>query len=138
MGDLLNNMKKLLTVFGILDALTLIQSYRIIIPLIRDLHYAPFFLGINLLIYISLILSSYFLIKQNKFGIWLTYGQFPLRLLYLTLSFGFLLLMNQFLQFEDLRYRIFIGFLVGLEILRLIITILIHRKYFRNTKSPVT
>ncbi len=128
-------MKKLLTLFGILDALTLIRSYNIIIPLIRDLHYSPFFLGLNLLIYISLIFSSYFLVKQDKVGIWLTYGQFPLRLLYLILSFGFLSTLNQFLQFEDLGYRIFIGFLVGLDIVRLIITIQIHRKYFRISKS---
>jgi hypothetical protein len=124
-------MKKLLIVFGILDVVTLIKDFKD--PVDTGFTSAsPYFLAViigTLLIYLSLILSAYFLIRQSKVGLWLTYAQFPLRLFFVVLSFGFLLSVNPF-QMDEIGYKYFIGVLMGLEIVRLIITIQIHRKYF--------
>jgi len=129
-------MKKLLILFGILDVVTLIRDYKIVTALFSDLTYYPILVSGNILIYSSLIFSAYFLIRENKIGLWLTYAQFPLRLLYLTLSFGFLLTASGYFQQGELGDRVFLATLVGFEIVRLIITILIHRKYFRRAMVP--
>lgn len=125
------DMKKILIVFGVLDAVTLIKDFKN--PINTGFTSAsPYFLAIaigTILGYSSLILSAYFLIRQSKVGLWLTYGLFPLRLLSMTLSFSFLLTINPF-QLDELGYKYFIAALLGLEIVRLIITIQIHRKYF--------
>jgi len=126
-----SDMKKLLIIFGLLDLVTLIRDIKN--PIDTGFTSAsPFFVAIAIgtpLCYLSLIFSAYFLIRQSKVGLWLTYGQFPLRLLFVILSFSFLLTINPF-QLDELGYKYFIGALMGLEIVRLIITIQIHRKYF--------
>jgi hypothetical protein len=130
-------MKKLLILFGILDIVTLIRNFKIIKGLASDLTHFPVIVTANMLVYSSLIFSSYFLIRQNKLGLWITYAQFPLRLLFATLSFGFLLTMNRFFQLEELEYKIFVATVMGLELVRLIISIQIHRKHFRRTTIPI-
>ena len=130
-------MKKLLIVFGILDIVTLVMDFKN--PIDTGFTSAsPYFLAIaigTILGYASLIFSAYFLIKQRKVGLWLTYGQFPLRLLFVILSFSFLLTLNPF-KLEDLSYKSFIVALMGLELGRLIVTIQIHRTYFRRNTIP--
>jgi hypothetical protein len=128
-------MKKLLILFGILDIVTLILKYQIIPGLASDWTYFPIIVIGNILVCLLLIFSAYFLIRQHKIGLWLTYIQFPLRLLFVTLSFNFLFVMNSFQQGE-LGFKIFVVTVMGLEIVRLIITIVIHRKYFRQTTIP--
>jgi hypothetical protein len=129
-------MKKLLIVFGLLDIVTLIRGFKNL-----DTEFtsaSPYFLAIAIwtpLCYLSLIFSAYFLIRQKKIGLWINYGQFPIRLLFVVLSFGFLLTINP-LQLNELSYKYFIGGLMGLEIGRLIVTIHIHRKYFGQKTIP--
>ena len=53
-------------------------------------------------------------------GLWITYFQFPFRMAFLVLSFGFLLITTRLFNNQFEIYRIMIWVLVGLEILRLI------------------
>ncbi len=83
----------------------------------------------TLILYASLIASAYFLLRQQKAGIWITYAQFPFRIMYQTMSFGFIwMLEGQFSSPTAVSYITMT--LVVLEIVRLLITILIHRKSF--------
>ena len=131
-------MKRLLQLFGLLDIITLIRSYHLIIPRTSTLTDFPVIAITNTLLYVLLILSSYFLLRQNKIGLWLTYIEFPLRLAYLVLSFGFLLMLSRLFHNKTGSYRIILWILVAFEILRLIFTIQIHRKYFTTSKAVLT
>ncbi len=129
-------MKKVLQIFGLFDVLTLIRSYKHIIPRSFEWSYFPLITTANFFLYILLIFSAYFLLKQKKLGLWLTYIQFPLRLAFVTLSFGFLFTLSRLFEthsnFNNGSYRIIFWILILLEILRLIFTIFIHKKYFRK------
>ena len=123
-------MKKLLILFGILDIVTLVRSYGHVRNLWGEWNVVPWIVAGNLLTYALLIFSAYFLIKQRKPGLWLTYAQFPLRLSFMVLSFAFLMTIAGLFESNQVIYRIFLWGIWGLEILRLIVTIQIHRMYF--------
>ena len=123
-------MKKLLILFGILDIVTLVRSYGQVRNLWGEWNVVPWIVAGNLLTYTLLIFSAYFLIKLRKPGLWLTYVQFPLRLSFMVLSFAFLMTIAELFESNQVIYRIFLWGIWGLEILRLIVTIQIHRKYF--------
>ena len=123
-------MKKLLILFGILDIVTLVRSCGHVRNLWGEWNVVPWIVAGNLLTYALLIFSAYFLIKQRKPGLWLTYVQFPLRLSFMVLSFAFLMTIAELFESNQVIYRIFLWGIWGLEILRLIVTIQIHRKYF--------
>ena len=127
-------MKRLLILFGILDIVTILRSSKQIIAALKNLNDFPL-LNLTLIISYSLfILSGYLLIRQHKGGIWLTYIQFPLRLSFLILSFGFLFSINSLIG-GLIPYTILIWIAGGLEIIRLIIKILIHRKFYSRTRE---
>ncbi len=130
-------MKRLLSLFGLLDIVTLIRSYRFIIPPTLTWKYYPLLAVGNITMYVSLVFSALFLIRQKKIGLLITYGQFPLRLAYVILSFGFLFEINRLFDKRIESYMIIFWVLIGLEVLRLTYTIIIHRKYFSNLKSKV-
>ena len=130
-------MKRLLQIFGLLDIITLVRSYKHIIPRTIDWSDFSFITTGNILLYTSLFLSAYFLLVKKKAGLWLTYGQFPLRLALVVFSFGFLFTLNRLFDNHSESYRIIFWSLLGLEILRLIYTIRIHRKYFSFSKVSV-
>lgn len=131
--------------FGFLDVVILIQQFERFMDL-RDVSYFPVTAIGSRLAYVLLIFSSYFLIRQSKIGLWITYIQFPLRILFVTLSFNFLWTIYYYLhgapieKFEDqvkgLDYKVLVATVMGLEVLRLIVTIQIHRKYFRGKTTP--
>ncbi len=123
-------MKKLLPLFGILDIITLIRSYEHLIPSSTAWINSPLITIASSVLYTSLIFSAYFLIRKQKIGLWLTYFQFPLRMAFLVLSFGFLLITARFFNDRSTIYSIMMWFVIGLEVVRLIITIVIHKKYF--------
>ena len=123
-------MKKLLVVFGILDIITVIKSYKNIFRLIFGTSEFHWISLVNILIYISLLVSGYYLIKQKKSGLWISYAQFPLRLLFAFFSFGFLVILNRFFNGQPIGVHILSGILLILEIGRLILSIIIHRKYY--------
>ena len=130
-----NKMKRLLLLFGLLDLITLLRSYKHIIPYRNAWADFPWTTFTSCLLYFLLILSSYFLLRQSKIGLWLTYAEFPLRLAYVVSSFGFLL---SFSWVNSDSYKILLWVLLTLEILRLVLTILIHKRYYYVTRTLST
>jgi hypothetical protein len=133
-------MKRLLIVFGILDILTLVRSFTIKTNLagIWTEGQMQLITICNWTLLASLGFSAYFLIRQNIIGIWLTYVQFPIRIMFMVLSFDFVVTVTDLL---DIGYGIYSGLIwviLSLEIVRLINTIQIHRKnYCKARTSPI-
>jgi hypothetical protein len=123
-------MKKLLQLFGLLDIITLVRNYKHIVPSSIAWTDFPLITIGSTFLYALLVLSAFFLIRKQKTGLWLTYIQFPFRMMFLILSFGFLLMINNLFNNQPETYGIMIWILIGIEIVRLIFTILIHKKYF--------
>ncbi len=122
-------MKRALTLFGVLDIITLIRSTRQISEMYNGLT-GPFWsvaLG-NLVMYSSLLVSGFLLIRQKQIGIWITYGQFPLRITYQIMSFGFLWGLLGYFSNADTASYYFSMTLLILEVIRLLTTIVIHKK----------
>jgi hypothetical protein len=123
-------MKKFLVLFGILDLITVLKNYNNFYRLVFPNNGYHWLNVVILLIYMSLIISGYLLIRQKKSGIWFSYFQFPLRLLFALFTFGFLMILNRFINDQQIGIQLFTGLLAVLEIGRFIVTIMIHRKYF--------
>lgn len=85
---------------------------------------------LSVIMVLSLIASGVFLILGRKTGIVISYFQFPLRLMFLTLTFGFVLGFPG-LRIDTLTYKTLLAFIAGLELIRLIFSIWVHRKYLR-------
>jgi len=92
----------------------------------------------EILMYASLLLSSFFLMKKDKLAVWISYAQFPLRLLFMVLSFGLILTVARLLDIEGINYRGLISGLVGLEFLRLGITFRVHSRFYSRTRQSMT
>lgn len=122
-------MKRILIFFGALDILILVLSYQQVVSLFTNWTTSYIWMRLEyILIYISLAVSGYFLLKQSKVGLWLTYGQFPLKLISHVYSFSFLQMV--IINYRNDKY--FIWGLTILEIIRLAITIQIHKKHFHE------
>lgn len=136
-------MKRLLMIFGALDVITLLRNYeqiinlRQIVNLPTDFTNFPVTIIVKFLVVISLGLSAYFLLRHKKEGLWLTYALFPFRLLFMILSFGFLLTVSRFFTEEAEFYKILIWILIGLELGRLLLTMQIHRKHFMSVRHSM-
>ena len=131
-------MKSFLVLFGILDIVTLLtQYYKIHSGLTSASPYFGTVIFGSLPLYLSLILSAYFLIRQRKNGIWISYGQFPLRLLLIVLSFSLFEYNKSLLSASESGYKIFLSIILMLEVVRLMTTIGIHRKHFGQTPISV-
>ncbi|HKZ38448.1 MAG TPA: hypothetical protein VJ184_12400 [Chryseolinea sp.] len=129
-------MKKTLILFGSLDVIGLVNNYTYIENYLERLYFDFITIGI-LTLYASFLFSAYFLIKQRRIGIWIYYAQFPLRLLFMILSFGFLLRLPRMFDDWMIVYDVFMWIILGLEILRLLISIRLDMKYTRTTSSIV-
>ena len=121
--------KKILIVFGTLDIITVISNFSYATNYFERLGFDLLIIGF-LTLYLSLPISGLLLIKQKKAGIWINYIQIPLRFLFMTLSFGFILKMTKLFDNWVGMYDAFMWVIIALEVLRLIITIQIHRKYY--------
>ena len=124
--------KVFLILFGTLDFITVIKNYHRIYRLTFSNHEFNWINMLYLLVYGSFLLSGYFLVKQKKFGIWMSYFQFPLRLALMIFSFGFLMIINRIFDFQQIGILILSGFLTVMEVSRLIITIWIQRNYYKQ------
>ncbi len=126
----------LLIIFGLLDAVLLGHCMRsIYIPHWRSgppwwfnalMYPQPFFV-------LSLAASALGLVMQKRWGILLSYAQFPFRILYVTLSFGWLTLLTTPLLGRE-TYQATLVAAIGLEALRLTATIVIHVKSVRQSR----
>jgi hypothetical protein len=127
-------MKKLLILFGLLDIISIIRSYRSVAHLLTSDTSSLWLQVPNLLLFVSLGFSAYFLLRQSKAGLLITYVQFPFRIAFGILSFGFLFAFNTILDLE--RDSNILGWiLLGLECGRLFLTVLIHRKFYTTSLS---
>lgn len=124
-------MKKYLITFGLLDIISIFRSYKVIAILLTNIAYLNWLQVINLLFYIILGLSAFFLLRQCKVGLWLTYLQFPLRLGFMVLSLGFIIPFQEFFVEQSDTNKFLALALIAFEFLRLYITIIIHRKFYR-------
>jgi len=82
-----------------------------------------------MLLIMSLVVSGVLSIMRKKISLIVYYFQFPLRITFVILTFGFLFKIFGF-QYDTVGYQILLGVTVLLEITRLVITIKIHKKEF--------
>ena len=120
-------MKKLIITFGILDIITLIKSFSYWSRLIERFE-VNWLDTLSILFYLSLILSSIWLIKNKTKGLTIYYFQFPIRIGLAIFSFGFLMPISGLFENHGLGIQVLSVVCLILEISRLISSILIHRK----------
>ena len=134
-------MKSTLRFFAFLDLLSFILLTQQVFRILADLQNLPqetisvIRIVLLLLIYPLLLLSAYGLYRIKKFGLIVSYFQFPMRLLAWVFSFGFLTLISQYFgnpQVFDWLFRI----AIILEFFRLYFTVQIQRRHFRGLRRP--
>ena len=123
--------KNTLIVFGLLDLFSFVDTYKIGISMIDNIEHFPIMSILEILLIFSLIASGVLSILRKKISLIIYYVQFPLRLVYIILTFGFLLTLFG-LQYDSIAYKILVGVVILLEIARLTFTIMIHKRKFRN------
>jgi hypothetical protein len=123
--------KGYLTIFGVLDICSFVYGGFTIFLFFYGYNFStvtfsnfpgPVFL-------LSLLVSGVLLISQKKAGIIINYIQFVFRFLVSFFSVGFLWFVISLFTNINVGLILFIIFAV-LEIARLVITIIIHRKFF--------
>ena len=122
--------KKILISFGILDLLSFVLTYKFGIKMIENIELSPLMYLPEILLIVSLIASGIFSILKKKVSLFIYYFQFPLKVTFMILTFGFLFKLLG-LQHDSVGYKILIPTTFLLEVTRLVITIMIHKKEFR-------
>ncbi len=122
-------MKKLLVVLGILDIISIFTNFKLITFLITNFAEITWLQSLNFGLFLVLGFLAYFLMRQAKVELWLTYLQFPLRLVFIVPSLGFLFELNKFFGGQEESFKILTWMLLGIEFIRLFLTILIHKKF---------
>jgi hypothetical protein len=140
----------ILIIFGLLDLVSFMRTYKMIqfnwdgifFAISADLTFWNRVLGIvTPILYLALIFmlvpSGLLLILKNKLGLIIYYLEFPLRLFFVTLTFGFVIKFLG-LQMGTLTYTLMMTLVYILEIGRLVFTIWSHKKYYTvgQTASP--
>jgi hypothetical protein len=123
--------KNLLIAFGLLDLISFVLSYKIGINLLNSIGQIPILSILEILLIVSLIASGILSIKRKKISLIIYYIQFPLKLGFVILTFAFLFRLFGF-QYDSSEYRILLWFIALLEIARLVFSIMIHKREFRN------
>jgi len=82
---------------------------------------------VQFLFYLSLPISFVLLLSRKKRALTLYYGQFVLRLIYCTLSIGFILYLGRYIKSETFTSLLLITAYAG-EVIRLIISVLFLKK----------
>lgn len=118
--------------FGLLDLLKIERVISLIVKLIKG-EIALHFLNIFGIIFCSLVfITGLFLIFNKWIGYVLSYIEFPFRLLFAYFSFSFLLWINEIIEYEN--FLMFTIILALFELVRLLITIKIHRQEIKNAR----
>lgn len=123
--------KNLLIAFGLLDLISFVLSFKIGINLLNSIGQIPILSTLEIILIVSLIASGIFSIMRKKISLIIYYIQFPLKLGFVILSFAFLFRLFGF-QYDSIEYRFLLWFIALLEIARLIFSIMIHKREFRN------
>jgi hypothetical protein len=121
-------MKKLLILFGVLDILTLIRWFALktIFVAMASSFGMLLLKAATYLLLASLLFSAYFLIRGSRIGLLITYWQFPFRILLSVYSFSILISIMDLLYLGQI-YVPLMWVILCLEVLRLVITIRVHR-----------
>lgn len=129
--------RALLMAFGLLDLISCVSTLYIIRW--NVFNFSPEFTwwmnglwALDMLLLGSFLFSSYGFIRLRKWAIVLSWIQFPLRFLFLVLSFGFLTTIP-FLRFLMGGYQNVLIVAAALELGRLIVTIFIFRRWKKAT-----
>jgi len=126
---------KILIVFGLLDAFSFFRFLPRLITMLYGLCFFSdqdttfFFYSCLLLslLHVSYPFSAYGFLSQKKWAFILYDLQFPFRLLFFSVSLGFLSYINR--PFESLTLHYVLGIVMLLaEVARLIINIILHRR----------
>ena len=136
-GKILKYQKGILIICGLLDALVLGRCIFQITYFIRAFSY-NFWYGclmlLQAIIILSLSFSAFGLVSQKKWAFILSYCQFPFRYVFILLSFAFISIC-----FPRHQTPIYISpaiiIAMILEILRLVITIIIHKNSNKIVKN---
>ena len=123
--------KKTLVLFGLLDLVSFAVTYRFIIKAIENIERFSLLSIPEILLIVSLIASGILLILRKKISLIIYYFQFPLRVIFMILTFGFLFDLFGF-QYDSVGYKILVVTTFLLEVVRLIITIMIHKKEYKK------
>ena len=121
--------KKTLIAFGVLDLITMVDNYSYAQNYFARVGFELLIVTFVLL-YVSLVISGILLIMKKKAGIWISYVQFPIRMMFMILSFDFLLKINHLLNLGSAVYDVMMWLFMALEVARLVITIQIHRRFY--------
>ncbi len=121
--------KKTLILFGLLDLVSFVVTFKFIIKVIENFERFSLLSIPEILLIVSFVASGILLIMRKKTSLIIYYFQFPLRVSFMILTFGFLFKILGF-QYDSVSYKILLGVTFLLEIGRLIITIWIHKKEF--------
>jgi len=123
--------KKTLVLFGLLDLVSFAVTYKFIIKAIENIEHFSLLSIPEILLIVSLIASGILLILRKKISLIIYYFQFPLRVIFMILTFGFLFDLFRF-QYDSVGYKILVVTTFLLEVVRLIITIMIHKKEYKK------
>lgn len=127
----------LLILFGTLDIILALRFYRHLQwpGWLFERDMSPLIIALEIsrpLLLLSLFVSGYALIQQKKWGLILSYIQFPLRFISLYLSFGLLSMIPGLSTLAGYN-NLMIAFVI-LEVARLIATIVIHINTSRQNR----
>ena len=120
-------MKKALILLGILDIITLIKSFSYWNRLVERFE-VNWLDTLSILFYLSLVISVIWLFKNKAKGLTIYYFQFPIRVGLAIFSFGFLMPLSGLFENHGFGIQVLSVACLILEISRLIVSILIHRK----------
>lgn len=123
--------KNLLIAFGLLDLISFVHSYKIAINMLNSIGQILILSILEILLIVSLIATGILSIMRKKISLIIYYIQFPLKLGFVILTFAFLFRLFGF-QYNSNEYRMLLWFIAFLEIARLIFTIMIHKREFKN------
>lgn len=139
--------KYTLILFGILDLYSFYHTYENALDFVLTFLWSgqedmggyvnlfAMIMVLNGILTLSLIASGFLSITGSRISFLIYYIQFPLRLVFFTLTFGFVLTLLD-LHIDSLAYKGLLAIVFGLEILRLIFSIKISRRYLTG-KGPV-
>ena len=124
----------ILRLFAVCDIITFISVVDLLGYYTKNITSSVWLINATVIILImSLLATAYFNLTKPKLGIKIYYVQFPFRLAFVILTFGFISHLN--LLTENGIYKFLLIITTGLELLRLIFNILTHRQINRLMAS---
>ncbi len=122
----INGNKFFLRFLAICDLITFLNVAKLLWNYITTIFSGFWFINIiTITLILSLLATAYFNFYNPRLGIKIYYFQFPFRFAFVIMTFGFLTFLNRLTSNDISQTLIFIA--MGLELLRLVFSILTHR-----------